>query len=153
MRWRDRKLTRQPGRLWSPSHASTQPCTAALLRALQLAVVSDHEGLLRAENARRHLRIPSASFVTVRTTSLDSVALWLTKGASWGWAQGLQTGTLWAGASLHTYCVLPALTRKKKFKNLPTFKNRECSVKTPTVGELSHRKGSLLGINYSGKVR
>lgn len=63
MRWRDWKLTRQPGRLWSPSHASTQPCTATLLRALQLAVVSDHEGLLRAENARRHLRIPSASFV------------------------------------------------------------------------------------------
>lgn len=33
MRWRDRKLTRQPGRLWSPSHVSTQPCTAALLRS------------------------------------------------------------------------------------------------------------------------
>lgn len=112
--------------------------------AVQPAVVSDHEGLLRAENARRHLGIPSASFDTVRTKSLDSVALWLPKGASWGWAQGLQTGTPWAGASQQTCCVLPALTRgKKKFKNLPTFKNRECSVKTPTVSELSHWKGSL----------
>lgn len=59
-------------------HPHTPPGNHALLPylgALQLAVVPDHEGLLRTENARWHLMVPSASFITIRTKSLDLVTL------------------------------------------------------------------------------
>jgi hypothetical protein len=45
--------------------------------------------------------------------------------------QGLQTGRQWAETSLQAYCVLPALTKK-----LPTFKNRESSIKNSALLEI-----------------